>query len=265
MPINDPVRNRKIAPASLAFEGESKGAGAVFQVGETPVTNVYQDVTNIYLGDTNILYVTNQFIESNNDKIMLSMTNTEHRSKHYVSDYKRSTQWDLTQNQVIFFNQWSFISFNHEIIRTIGTQSGGTPINGTAYWQYIVPTDSEGSWWWYSHINIKFGAGTQVAFCRLGFFIDDILFRIVDMVDNNMMGENKIRDARLAGGCHVPLKAGNRFSVKIWVNNTVGGSDTSLFGDSVYAYVSGHRENCDGQQMINGPATGLQYTFDHNA
>ena len=264
MPINEPIKNRKVAPASLAFEGESKSRGAIFQVGTTPTTTTYQEIINIYEGDINILNINTQIFDANNDKLMTALGQSEHRSKHWTGDYKRTFEWDLTQNQVYTFNQYSNIAYNNEVMRGVGCYSIGTPANGSARWFYTVPDDAAGSWWIYAHVNLKFSSASNVYEARLAFFIDGAMWRIVDMADNNMMGENQIRDLRLGGGCHVPLRPGATFEVRIIVMQNQQGTDTSLYPDSVYSYVSGHRENCDGYAPLNPQSTGLSYTFDHN-
>ena len=264
MPINDPVRNRKIAPASLAFEGLQKGSGA-FQVGSTINETTIQEVYNLYFNQFTYLFITNEILETNSQKIMIAMNHAEHRSKHWVGDYKRSLQWDIKQNQVYTVNLWNNIAYNSEILRAIGARTYGTPVNGSARWEFICPEDAEGSWWFHAHMNIKYAQQDNVFEGRLAFFINGIIYRIIDMVDRHMMGENQIRDMRLQGGCHVPLRAGDLFEVRFMPVGNQGITNTTLYPDSIYAFVSGHRENCEGYVPRNAPARGNLYTFDHNA
>lgn len=263
MPINDPIKNRKVAPASLAFERDQMRNGAIFQVGTTPTSVTYQETVNIRYGDINQLYITNQYIQTDNDKIMKAMQESEHRSKHWVGDYKRTFQWDIQQNQVYAINNWQILAYNHEIIRAIGCSSGGTPVDGSAYWQYRCPEDAIGAYWVYAHLNLQFGPGEGVRSARMAFFLNGLIYRIIDNVDNNMMGENNIRDVRLAGGCHVPLRTGDVLTVRIYALDNTPGTNTALYPTSVYGFVSGHRENCTDFEIQTSPVTGLLYSFNH--
>lgn len=263
MPINDPIKNRKVAPASLAFERDQLRNGATFQVGTTPTTTVYQDVVNIRYGDVNQLFITNQYITTDNDRLMKAMHNAEERAKHQVADYKRTFQWDLKRNQPYTFNQWSVVGYNSEIIRAIGCLATGAAGNGTQYWDYTVPDGAEGTYWIYVHMNIRLNIASSVTSGHLGFFINGNLFRIVDQVDNAMMGGNKIVDLRIQGGCHIPLRTGDKFTVRIQLNDGMGG-DTSLYPTSVYSYVTGHREECD-YTLVNAASTGELYQFNKDA
>lgn len=263
MPINDPIKNRKVAPASLAFERDQLRNGATFQVGTTPTTTVYQDVVNIRYGDVNQLFITNQYITTDNDRLMKAMHNAEERAKHQVSDYKRTFQWDLKRNQPYTFNQWSILGYNNEVIRAVGCSATGTPVNGTQYWDYTVPNGAEGTYWIYAHLNLRLNVNSAVTSGHLAFFINNNIWRTVDQVDNAMMGGNKIIDLRVAGGCHVPLRAGDKFTVRIQLDDGAG-SDTSLFPTSVYSFVTGHREECN-YVGVNACDTGELYQFNKDA
>ena len=263
MPINDPIKNRKVAPASLAFERDSLRNGATFQVGTTPTSTVYQDVVNIRYGDVNQLFITNQYITTDNDRIMGAMTNAEERAKHQVADYKRTFQWDLKRNQAYTFNAWSILGYDNEVIRAVGCSSSGTPVDGSQYWDYTVPNGAVGTYWVYAHLNLRLNTGTNVGSGHLAFFINGSIWRIVDQVDNAMMGDNKIIDLRVAGGCHVPLQTGDKLTVRVRLDDTAG-SDTSIYPTSVYSYVTGHREKCD-YVAVNAASTGQLYTFNKDA
>lgn len=263
MPINDPIKNRKVAPASLAFEREQLRNGAIFQVGTTPTSVTYQEIVNIRYGDITQLYVTNQYINTDNDRLMNAMNNSEHRSKHWVGDYKRTFHWDTKRDQVYSINNWQKIGYDNEVIRAQGVSTGGTPVDGSAYWQYRCPEDAIGAYWIYAHLNLQYAQGTNIDYARLAIFINNSNYRVIDQVDNNMMGENKIRDVRLAGGCHVPMRSGDVIDIRLFTGNGTPGTGTALYPTSIYSYVSGHRENCTGFTIQNNPNTGTNYTFNH--
>lgn len=263
MPINEPIQNRKVAPASLAFEGKDSARGAIFQVGTTPSGPTIQEIVNNYNFNFSLTLITNQQLEANTDTIMKAMTNAEARSKDYVGDYKNVLQWDLQQNQVYPLGGGiQNIAYNTEIIRTPGARSYGTPANNTARWYFTCPEDAAGVWWFHSHLNIRHQVQDNAYEGHLIFMINDTIWRIVDQVDNNMMGENQIQDMRLAGGCHVPLEAGQRFSVGYLVATGGAGFNTAGWPTSVYSYVTGHRETCVAD-VISSRDPGMSYQFSH--
>jgi hypothetical protein len=264
MPINDPIKNRKVAPASLAFERDQMRNGAIFQVGTTPTSVTYQETVNIRYGDINQLYITNQYIQTDNDKIMKAMQESEHRSKHWVSDYKRSFQWDIQQNQAYAVNAWQILAFNNEVLRAIGCSNGGVVADGSAYWQYRCPEDATGIYWVYSHINFQYASNANVTSSKLGLFLNGSLYRVLDNVDNNMMGANKIIDTRMSGGAHIPMRAGDVLTIRFYAKDSLAGIDIALYPTSVYGYVTAHRENCSNAELIDNPVTGFLYQFDHN-
>lgn len=262
MPINEPIKNRKVAPASLAFEGDSTGRGAIFQVGTTPNGPTYQEIVNNYTINFALTLITNQQLEANTDELMNAMANAEARAKHSVGDYKHVLQWDIQQNQVYQTGVLQNIAFNTEIIRTAGAMSYGTPANNTARWYFVCPEECEGAWWFHCHLNIRHQVQDNVREAALLFMINDTIWRIVDQVDNNMMGENQIQDMRLAGGCHVPLNTGDRFSVAYLIDGGIN-PNTATYPLSLYSYISGHREVCKDFNPLNVRSSGMQYTFSH--
>lgn len=263
MPINYPIQNRKVAPASLAFETTNTSGSAFYKVGD-PVDNVtYQEIVNIYEGDVFAQYITNQYIESNNDKMMKAVANAEHRAKHWVSDYKRTFQWDLNSNISYTFDTWNVVPYSNEVLACMGTLYTGSYLN-SPNWRYICQDDAEGTWFVHAFHLIRFGNGTQVFEGRLGIFLNDTLFRTIDAVDRQMMGENNIRDLHLSGSTHIALRSGDKMDIRFLPKTGSGGESASLAPSSVYAYVTAHRENCDYNRTTNNPTTGNAYSFDHS-
>lgn len=264
MPINEPIKNRKVAPASLAFEGLTRGSGAgVYQVGTDITQTTTQEIVNNYFYSYTFQYLTQQFVEVNNDRLMRAIQNSEQRSKHWVGEYKRSLQWDLKRDQVYYTNQYTPIAYNNEVLRTNGARSFGNPALGTAGWQFETPSDSNGVWFMYAHLSIRHTNTDLIIEGRLAFFINNVMFRIIDLVDNSMMGHTHILDMRLQGGCHVPLRSGDVFEVRYLPVSGPNIVNTAIYPSSVYSYVTGHRENCDDYIPINPPYTGQQYIFNH--
>lgn len=264
MPINDPINNRKVAPGSLAFERRRLGAfGQAYAIDE-PDGDVYnyQYYMDINYRITINNFVTNQTYLTNQSKTTKAIADSEHRSKHYVGDYKRAFTWQLNSNIDYYFDQWNTIPYDFEVLQAMGTHTQGSWMNSPD-WYYICPTDGEGIWWVHAYHAIRYGPATQVREGRLSIFLNGQFYMTIDMVDNNMMGENNIKDMRLMGGVHVPMNSGDKLQIKFKPITTAGGGGTSLAPTSVYSYVTAHRENCEFTK-VNMPITGNFYTFDHS-
>lgn len=264
MPINDPVQNRKVAPGSLAFERRRMVYGSAY-AGEEPEGDVYnyQYYVDLNYNVTINNYVSKQYYESKSNDVMKAVANAEHRAKHWVSDYKRTFQWDLNSNISYTFDTWNIVPYSNEVLACMGTLYTGSYLN-SPNWRYICQDDAEGTWFVHAFHLIRFGNGTQVYEGKLAIFINDTMFRIIDAVDNNMMGENNIRDLHLSGSAHVALQSGDKMDIRFLPRTGNGGESASLSPTSVYAYVTAHRENCDYNRTTNNPTTGNAYSFDHS-
>jgi len=263
MPINDPVNNRKIAPGSLAFERRRQTFGTYY-AGEDTDGDVYnyQYYIEVNFNTTVNNIVNKQYLFGETNKVMKSIGNAEHRSKHWVGDYKRSFQWDITTDIDYVIDDWNVIPYNNEILSSMGAHYTGSYGNNPN-WEFICPSDAAGVWWVKAYHQIRFQSGKGIREARLGVFVNGVLWREIDGIDQNMMGENNIRDCHLMGSVHVPLTAGDYLQIKFKPVNLAGGTGTSLYPSSLYSYVTAHRENCEINYTNNGLSKGSLYSFDH--
>lgn len=264
MPINDPINNRKVAPGSLAFERRRLSAFGQAYALDEPDGDVYnyQYYMDINYRITINNFVTNQTYLTNLSKTTKAIADSEHRSKHFVGDYKQTFNWELRSNIDYYMDQWNYIPYDTEVLRAMGVHATGSYANSPT-WRFICPTDGEGVWWVHAYHAIRYGPNKQVREGRLAIFINDIIYKTIDMVDNNMMGENNIRDMRLMGGLHVPLLSGDSLQIAFKPITTQADTGTSIAPSSVYSYVTAHRENCYDNIISRTNITGNQYSFDH--
>ena len=261
MPINDPIQNRKVAPGSLAFERRRQVYGTAY-AGEEPDGDVYnyQYYIDLNYNVTVNNIVTKPLLKNELDKVMTAMNKAEHRSKHYASDFKQSFQWDLTGNWQFMSKVWTPVPYNNEILRTQGIQNESLDYYDT--WSFRPTDQNKGIWWVHSYVQVKFLSSGLINEARLALFVDGVLFRIIDMIDHHMMGDGAhIEDCHLMGGCHVPLNAGQKLEVKMYTSAPTSEDSGALYPSSVYAYVTGHRENCEMNRTENNQSTGMGYVF----
>jgi hypothetical protein len=262
MPINDPVNNRKIAPASLAFERRRMGAFGQAYAGEAPDGDIYNyqyyiDL-NYRITVNNMVSKTFLFTETN--KIMKATAESEHRSKHWVGDYKQTFQWDLIGNWQFMSDVWTPVPFNNEILRTQGVQNESLDYYDT--WSFRPNDTNSGVWWVHTYLQIRFPGSGQINEARLAYYVNGNIFRIIDMVDHHMMGDGPhINDCRLQGGSHVPLRPGDKLEVKMLAEAPNSEDSGVIYPSSVYAYITGHRENCELNNTNNTASTGQMYVF----
>jgi hypothetical protein len=262
MPINDPIQNRKVAPGSLAFERRRMVYGSAY-AGEEPEGDVYnyQYYIDLNYNITINNIVNKTFLNTETNKILTSMQNAEERAKHYVSDYKQSFQWDLNGNWSFMTDVYTPVPFNNEFLRTQGIQNESLDYDDT--WSFRPTDQNKGVWWVHTYVQIRYSNTSQVDEARLAYFVNGVMFRIIDMVDYHNMGDGPhIRDARLMGGAHIPLRAGDKLEVKM-IARTGGPSEEAgvLFPSSIYAYITGHRENCELNTTGNTATDGNGYVF----
>lgn len=260
MPINDPIQNRKVAPGSLAFERRRMVYGTAY-AGEEPEGDVYnyQYYIDLNYNITINNIVTKPMLDAEVAKIMTAMNKAEHRAKHWASDYKHTLQWDVKNDWQFLSNTWTPVPFSNEILRTHGAQNLGTSYNNA--WSFTPNDDNAGVWWVHAFVMIRLLSTSAVDQIRMAVFINNIQFRHIDMVDEHMMGENKIRDGHLLGGCHVPLRAGDKMEIRLFFRNPMVEDMGVLYPTSLYGYVTAHRENCETNITGNATVTGQGYVF----
>jgi len=261
MPINDPIQNRKVAPGSLAFERRrmTYGTGYAAEAPDGDVYN-YQYYIDINFNTTVNNIVTKPILQSEVNKIMTAINKAEHRAKHYASDFHQSFQWDLTDDWQFMSDVWTPVPYNNEFLRTQGIQNESLDYDDT--WSFRPTDANKGVWWVHTYVQVKFLNTAFIDEVRLAFFVNGVIFRIIDMVDYHMMNDGPhIEDCHLMGGCHVPLDAGDKLEVKMFTQAPSSEDSGVLYPSSVYAYVTGHRENCEMNTTGNLQSIGAGYVF----
>lgn len=266
MPINDPIRGKKIAPASLAFESRRSGGAGVSVSGESAVT--YQNYISFTFGNTGKV-ITKREVMNLDQGVMHSVGNAERRAKHWVGDYERAFEWDISDDVTITVNAFDAVQFDHEVCRAMGAEFVGTVSTADAYWRYVCPAGAEGWYWVHSQVIYKFLVAMGISRMRLAFYINGIQWRNVDQIDRGYAGEAPIVDGKVSGGCMVPLGTGDELTVRVFSTSTGSGDQLLGFPTSVYGYVSGFRTRCDfggtyedaDGATIDSPETGNTYNF----
>lgn len=242
MPINDPIKGKKIAPASLAFEGgrATRGVGSTtYQSTLRPDANVIVVQQPTDLRET----------IARDQAAQAAVWQAERRAKHYVADYQASTEWDTKLNLMLTSSPATYdpIGFDHEVIRCVGSRFSGTASSSNARWYFQPTKGNQGVWWFYAGLHLVTPLEGQIKNAFLAFFKNEVIWRVVDYMTPEQSGHdnNHIRDAKLGGGCHIPLAVGDELDVRVLLQ-TDGASVDTLFvvPSSAYGWVTGHRTEC---------------------
>ena len=239
MPINDPIRDRKIAPNSLAFPL----AGAA---GGSASTSTYQStVQNI--DNSVVIYADSEVQNRDRHNLASADRDTEMRSKAYVSAWHHVLDWDIGADQVIENNKWEPLRFTNEALRTMGAFT-----SATARWSWRMPHAADGTWWVYAHLSVQAQAVAAVTSARLGIIVNGALRTVLDRADIEMAGDavDHMRDIILRGGRNVSLAVGDVVQIAVYLAGAVG-TDTYAWPSSVVGYVSAHRTACGFEHVIN--------------
>lgn len=247
MPINQPVPQRKIAPASLAFE-DGKRTGSKTAVGtsyqQSLITNI--NINNAPVGDQSDL------IRSVYNGTGVADLLSETRSKAHVAGYKHVCQWDISRSHTLEINAWDQLPFDNEVLHTAGAELRNVGGASPDAWEFRAMRGTSGVWWWYAHVRIRLLSTMGCTNAHLGFFIDDVLFRSVALIDAGYAGELPILDCILTAGCHVPIPSGAKFDCRILIDAGVAGFQLFGYPSSIVGYITGHRESLD-TDMIHTP------------
>lgn len=238
MPINDPIRDRKVAPNSLAFPIAGAAGGAV---SSSTYQSTVQDVVN-----NTVVYADSEV--QNRDRHALSTADreAEHRSKAWVGDWHRVIDWDIAVDQDITNNTWDPLRFSNEAMRAMGAMS--TPTS----WSWKVAPGWEGTYFLYAFLCINITTAAAVGAVRLGIIVNGTLRTVIDRVDAEISGDDAafVRDCIVRGGRNVSLGVGDVVQIAVNFGGAVGNA-TYLHPSSVVGYVSGFRTMCGFDHIIN--------------
>lgn len=237
MPINDPIRDRKIALNSLAFrEGGSRG-GAVVS---------YQQ-TLIDLGNTTIISADSEIQRRDRNALTIADRDAEYRSKSWVGGWHRVIDWDIGTNVFITNNAWHPITFSHEVMRAMGVQYNSA---GVGAWRWRIPPDYDGTWFLHLHLSVQAPSAAAVQSAQIGFAVNGTLRTVVDRADKGMAGEDPMRDVILGGSRNIALGVGDILTAVVYFDGAAGGTSYG-HPSSIVGYISGHRVRCDGSHSID--------------
>lgn len=259
MPICDPIRERKVAPNSDAFSKDASRGGRTVTYQSALAASINNYYTTIGVSERD-LYTAK-------GGLMVSIAESENRAKHWVGDYMTVVDWDITIDQTLWLNAWHPIPFNHEVIRGYGARCNnrrlylGAGDPGYVHWYHRLVKGQEGIWWYAARLSITFTVGMAVTSAKLGIFVNNVLYSVIDELDADMAGDGAAMiDCILGGGRHVPLNAGDYVDIRLYTAGPASGSSLFLSPSSLTGYVTGHRERCD-TSIISTPGTGFGYSF----
>lgn len=240
MPINDPVRDRKIAPNSLAFPTGRRSSR------NSSTTTTYQQTVEAS-ESTVIVYADSEIQNADRHALATADRDTEHRAKAWVGGWHRVIDWDITDDQVIESNKWDPLRFTNEAMRAMGAFQAPTP-----KWSWKVPDTWEGTYFIYAFVTINCAILAAVTVAKLGILVNGQLRTLVDQMDIDIAGDSEtyIRDVVMRGGRNISVAAGDVVQVAVYLAGAEG-NDTYLHPSSVVGYVSGFRTMCGTDHNIN--------------
>jgi len=253
MPINDPIRGKKIAPASLAFEAGRATRGKGSTTYQSTIRPDKQVIVVTQPTDLSETIARDQALQRN-------VWEAEKRGKAFVADYQATTQWDTRLNLNITHSPATYdpIGFDNEVIRCMGSRFSGTASAANARWYFTPTKGKQGVWWFYAGLHLVVPLGAQIQNAYLAFFVNNTIWRVIDYMCPEQSGHdnNHMADTRLGGGCHVPLSVGDEFDVRVLLQ-TGGAVVDTVYGvpTSAYGWVSGNRTECEWVQA-NNPTAG---------
>lgn len=248
MPINDPIRDRKVAPNSLAFPIAGAAGGAVS-------SSTYQSAVQTVVNNT-IVYADSEVQNQDRHALAVLDAESEIRSKAWVSGWHRVLDWDITVDQDITNNTWDPVRFSNEAMRAMGAVTSSTS------WSWTVAPGWDGTWFVYSFLSVSIPATAAVGSARLGIIVNGTLRTIVDRVDAEMSGDSAsfVRDCIMRGGRNISLAVGDVVQVAVYFAGVVGNGEY-IHPSSFVGYVSGFRTMCGFDHIVNTQDDIDGYTF----
>lgn len=262
MPINQPYKERSIVDDALAFNNKGRTGGSG--------TTLYQSELGDSVTVTQLIVIADESaLERESNSHMLAINDAEQRATQWVGEYMRVFQWDISADVKVSTLAFDPVQFNSEVIRAIGARFEGATNVATSYWEYVCPSDAVGLYWVYAHIMYKLLVSMAVTKASMSVTVNGNQWRTIDFIDRGYAGEAPIIDCKLSGGCHVPLNAGDKLTITVYLFNGVAGDQTLAYPTSVYGFVTGHRERCDmdtvddyrNGALITAPTTGNTFNF----
>ena len=254
MPINDPIRNRKVAPRSLAFERESTNTSTTYQAAGGAGTSTVVNITNVTDGD----------VRWHVGAAMKGVSDAERRAKHYVGSYHKQWLWSVnTGTHGLYIGGTTLLPADRESIRIHGAQhQDGAGPGGEDFWRWQCVPGQEGIYHVYAHYKVAFTEAMAISRVKLGFMKNgNTVWQYVDDLWVSDAGELPILNANVKGGTLIRMSAGDYLSV---VMKTTSGAGSGLQTFSAYSslegYVMGHRVQCNDDYYKAAPRDNDSYT-----
>jgi hypothetical protein len=244
MPINDPIRRSKVAPASLAFENRREGATIVGGDGTTGNVTYQTFVTNQYRFGSSIT-VNVRAAEDTTRATMAAMANAERRAKHHASDWHYAFEWDSGSTSYSWQSTSTLLGFQNilklpnEIVRTIH----GTNVDDK--WAFAPNADACGTWLVSAMIAFRMTPEHKIEEARLAVLKNGALYRFVDITNTHHTDRNSLEELVMQGTALVPLAFGDSVQLAVYLKDNTGTGGGTLAADTqYYAYVNGARVRC---------------------
>lgn len=265
MPINEPIRNRKIAPASLAFDPTRRSSTVVaYEAGTVPDNVTYQ--TNLIVNSTAFFAVefSDSILAKAQREVMNGVANAELRAKASVGDYHRAFLWTSDNSEFQYikannaFGAITPLQAPTEVIAADGAASVQSFVAPNTAFRFRCPDGSEGVWWMSAHVEIRVPHTDDINIARLAIQKNGVLWQVVDVKNSDDTKHNDLGMIIMQGGCHVPLQPGDYIT---WILAFVsGGPGGGVAADrtSYFASINGHRESCEYRE-VDAPFTGADF------
>lgn len=240
MPINDPIRGRKIAPDSLAFDPQAqRGIGLV-----TYQQELDENVTIIVEGGAD--GASEKRVQLAEQHAMTDAIEKMYIAETAIGEWHHTFMWQIDTDCVFTTGTFDPLQFHYETLRTVGCRFVGSGIDAANQWQFNPVKTQEGVWIVGAQMQIKGTAGMGITGAKMAIFINDSIWCLMcPPVDTGYAGENPMLDIMLHGVIPVPLKYGEKMDVRVLLNNGLSGDQTMGYPTSVQGCVWGHRVRCE--------------------
>lgn len=241
MPINDPIKRERVAPGSLAFDARRRSTVLAGGAGVGGATTTQQYITNIY-GPTFRVNTTVQLAERRLREVMIAMDNAERRAKHFVGDYQRAFEWDDYDNDFAWTASPAGLAnrmqWRNPVINSVGIEFASNQ------WQYKVPNDAGGNWYFYAMWAGVFALGDDIDAIKLFIYRNGGPYRMLDYFNEDFSEHSKLQHCTVSGGAILPIEPGDVITFRLQIFGRAG-SGTLTKNGSYYSYVCGHRIMCN--------------------
>lgn len=230
MPINDPIRGNKVAPASLAFERGTAGSSMISASFQTIVNEAV--VTELVYGGASL-----REVQARLEHAQSNVMDAERRAKSHTGSYGQCFQWDIATDITLLFPQTGPVPFSNEVVRSPGAMYMDTPVQ----WIHRIPKGDQGTWLYGAYIQISFVALQQVRTLALQIWKNGAHHKTLCEHDADYSGDGMyMRDAVLFGALPIVMDIGDYMDIRLMTTqDSAPGTDTFIHPSSIHGYVWG--------------------------